>query len=99
VFRTGREGLGSSLERTGSNTCLLTKYSCHVRLAGESATGGYVNQRCFLLVAEYALRSLYPTFCQILMGGLAGRCPEHSQEVPTAIVRLTCKFIQGHVVL
>src|ERR1700691_4499855 len=92
-------GLGSSLERTGSNTCLLTKYSCHVRLARESATSRYINQRCFLLVAEYALRSLDPTFRQILMRGLAGRCPEHSQEVSPAITRLTCKLIQGQVVL
>jgi hypothetical protein len=27
VFRTRCKGLGPSLERTGSNTCLLTKYS------------------------------------------------------------------------
>jgi len=79
------QGIRTSLKRTGSNTCLLTKYSCHMRLAGESATSGYVNQRCFLLVAEYALRPLYPTFCQILMWGLAvaarnilKKCPRYS---------------------
>jgi hypothetical protein len=88
-----------SLELSGSSTYLLTKYSCQVRLARESAPSRHINQRHFPCFEEHALRSLYPAFSKILMRGLAGCGPEHSQEVRTTVVRLSCKFIQGQLVV
>ena len=84
-----------SLKRTGCKTELLTKDSCHVRLAGESATSRYVDQRYVLGLLEHAPGSLNPTFREILMRGLTGCGTKHPQEMPTAVVRVTRKIVEG----